>query len=60
MAEAECRRAADVAERAYHDAFNRSVEPSEACLTAEHNRALGIAKASYDAGAVGRAPAPPC
>jgi hypothetical protein len=53
VAEAECRRAADDAERTYHEAFNTSVEPSEAQLNAEHGRAVALAKRAYDASAVG-------
>ena len=48
VAESECRRAADEAERVYREAFNADVSADESALQAEHNRAMGVAKAHYD------------
>lgn len=53
VAEAECRRAADVAEAAYAAAFSDGVEPEEAVLDAEHLRCMGIAHQAYADVAVG-------
>ncbi|KAK9820375.1 hypothetical protein WJX72_009644 [[Myrmecia] bisecta] len=53
VAEAECRRAADAAERAYQQAFNKDVDAEEVMLEAEHQRALGVAQKAFDEVAVG-------
>jgi hypothetical protein len=53
VAEAESRRAADAAERAYREAFNRGVPPDEGQLEAEHSRALAVAHAVFNEAAVG-------
>lgn len=53
VAEQECRRAADVAEAAYAEAFDENVAAEEKVLDGEHARALGVAKEAYDENAVG-------
>lgn len=53
VAEAESRRAADAAEQAYREAFNRDVSADEAQLDAEHSRALAVAQAVFNDKAVG-------
>ena len=53
VAEAECRRAADAAEAAYQDAFNRDVVPEEATLDREHARCMAAAHQCYATAAVG-------
>ena len=53
VAEAECRRAADVAEAAYAKAFSKDAEPEEAALDAEHLRCMRIAHSAYADIAVG-------
>ena len=53
VAESECRRAADVAEAAYAQAFSKEVEPEEAALDAEHLRCMSIAHQAYADIAVG-------
>ena len=56
MAEAECRRAGDVAEAAYQATFNKSVPADETRLEAEHARALAAAQAAFNEVAVGMYP----
>lgn len=58
VAEAESRRAADAAEQAYREAFDRSVPADESALQAEHVRALAAGQAVFSEAAVGKAP--PC
>ena len=53
VAEAESRRAADAAEHAYREAFDRSVSPDEGQLNAEHARALAAGQAVFNEAAVG-------
>ncbi|KAK9798122.1 hypothetical protein WJX73_001407 [Symbiochloris irregularis] len=53
VAEAECRRAADVAEAKYSSSFNQGVEAEEAALDAEHLRCMAIAHQAYTDIAVG-------
>jgi Guanylate-binding protein, C-terminal domain len=48
VAESECRRAADEAERAYREGFRGDVPAEPGALQAEHQRALGVAKALFD------------
>ena len=48
VAESECRRAADEAERTYREAFNADVPADPASMQAEHARAMGEAKRLYD------------
>ncbi|NJO13274.1 MAG: hypothetical protein HC872_07225 [Gammaproteobacteria bacterium] len=48
VAESECRRAADEAERAYRAAFNEGISPDQATLVAEHQRALAVARELYE------------
>lgn len=48
VAEAECRRAADAAEKKYHEVFNEDVPADEIVLTAEHERALSVATSVYN------------
>ena len=48
VAESECRRAADEAERVYHDTFDAAVSPEQASLQAEHQRALSAAQSVFD------------
>ncbi len=55
MAEAESRRAADAAEQAYRDAFNRDISADEGQLDAEHARALAVAQSVFNDKAVGEA-----
>ncbi len=54
MAEAESRRAADAAEQAYREAFDRSVSADESALQAEHARALAAGQAVFSEAAVGK------
>lgn len=58
MAEAESRRAADAAEQAYREAFNRDVGADEGQLDAEHARALAVAQAVFKDKAIGEATFP--
>ena len=53
MAEAESRRAADAAEQAYRETFDRSVIADEGALRAEHARALAAGQAVFMEAAVG-------
>ncbi|KAK9918012.1 hypothetical protein WJX75_000546 [Coccomyxa subellipsoidea] len=53
VAEAESRRAADAAEQAYREAFNRDVGADEGQLDAEHARALAVAQAVFKDKAIG-------
>ena len=53
VAEAESRRAADAAEAAYREAFDRDLAPDEGRLEAEHARALSVAQAVFNDAAVG-------
>lgn len=53
VAEAESRRAADAAEAAYREAFDRSVSADEGRLEAEHMRALAVANAVFTDNAIG-------
>ena len=53
VAEAESRRAADAAEAAYRETFNRGVAPDEGRMDAEHARALAVAQAVFSDAAVG-------
>ena len=53
VAEAESRRAADAAEQAYRDTFDRSVSADEGVLKAEHARALAAGQAVFMEAAVG-------
>ncbi|KAK3245081.1 hypothetical protein CYMTET_45332 [Cymbomonas tetramitiformis] len=53
VAETECQRALDDAERAYVEGFNESVGADEAVLTAEHTRCLGLASTTFHATAIG-------
>lgn len=55
VAEAESRRAADAAEQAYREEFNRDVNADEGQLDAEHLRALGAAQQVFNEKAVGGA-----
>lgn len=57
VAEAECRRAADAAEKKYHQVFNEGVPADEMALTAEHQRALTAAQSVFDEV---RVPSYPC
>ncbi len=56
VAEAESRRAADAAEQAYREEFNRDVSADEGQLDAEHLRALAAAQEVFNEKAVGEAP----
>ena len=53
VAEAESRRAADAAEQAYRETFDRSVSADEGALKAEHARALAAGQAVFMEAAVG-------
>ncbi|KAK9868501.1 hypothetical protein WJX84_006010 [Apatococcus fuscideae] len=53
VAEAECRRAGDAAEEAYHKAFRRETSADEASLDAEHQRCLNVAMQAFSAVAIG-------
>ena len=53
MAEAESRRAADAAELAYRETFDRSISADEGALRAEHARALAAGQAVFVEAAVG-------
>ena len=55
VAEAESRRAADAAEQAYREEFNRDVGADEGQLDAEHLRALAAAQQVFNEKAVGEA-----
>ncbi|BDA47092.1 Guanylate-binding protein 1 [Coccomyxa sp. Obi] len=55
VAEAESRRAADAAEQAYREEFNRDVSADEGQLDAEHLRALAAAQEVFNDKAVGEA-----
>ena len=59
VAEAESRRAADAAEQAYREAFDRSVPADEGALQAEHVRALAAGQAVFSEAAVGEVPGLP-
>lgn len=54
VAEAESRRAADVAEAAYQQAFNQDISADEAALDREFARALSAGQAAFREVAVGR------
>ena len=54
VAEAECRRAGDAAEDAYHKAFRRETAADEASMDAEHHRCMNVAMRAFDAVAIGR------
>ena len=54
MAEAESRRAADIAESAYQQAFNKDVPADEAALDREFDRALSIGQKAFREVAVGQ------
>lgn len=53
VAEAESRRAADAAEQAYREEFNKDVSADEGQLDAEHSRALAAAQQVFNDKAVG-------
>eukprot|EP00892_Ulva_mutabilis_P000560 jgi/Ulvmu1/10504/UM064_0042.1 len=53
VAEAECRRAADAAEKKYHDVFDDRIQADEMALNAEHQRALSAAQSIFDEVAIG-------
>ena len=55
VAEAECRRAGDAAEEAYHKAFRRETTADEASMDAEHHRCMNVAMRAFDAVAIGGA-----
>lgn len=53
VAEAECRRAADAAEGAYNQAFNKQVASELEALNEEHQRCMTLARQAYAEGAIG-------
>eukprot|EP00803_Ostreobium_quekettii_P008595 evm.model.scf_1894.2 EVM.evm.TU.scf_1894.2 scf_1894:8241-19466(-) len=53
VSDGECRRARDLAEAHYREAFNEKVSPEDSALIAEHQRALGEARNVYNANAIG-------
>ena len=53
VAEAESRRAADIAESAYQQAFNKEVPADEAALDREFDRAFNLAQKAFREVAVG-------
>jgi hypothetical protein len=59
VAEAECRRAADAAEAAYNEAFNKSVASELEALNDEHQRCMSLARQAYAEGAIGLLPPHP-
>jgi len=59
VAEAECRRAADAAEGAYSQAFNKSVASELEALNDEHQRCMSLARQAYAEGAIGLFHPPP-
>lgn len=60
VAEAECRRAGDAAEEAYHKAFRRETTADEASMDAEHHRCMNVAMRAFDAVAIGVSAADAC
>ena len=48
VAEAECRRAADLAEKQYHEVFSEDVPADEMAFAAEHQRAVAAAQSVFD------------
>lgn len=48
VAEAECRRAADAAEKEYRDVFDEAVSADENALASEHQRALSAAHSVFE------------
>lgn len=55
VAEAESRRAADIAEAAYQQAFNKNIPADEAALDREYTKALSAGQAAFREVAVGEA-----